>query len=855
MKYLIGLSFSYIKKQKSRTVILMTGVALAVMLIFGFNVISESQSKNQLNAIYNVYGSYHAKFSDLDKEDIKKLERDKSITNVNTVASLGNISYKNGTKMQLESSDEGYMKVQKYKIKEGKLPSKNNEIVIEKKALDEMGLDKKLNQKIKMKVKKEYKDEKGINQVFIEEKLFKLVGIIEKPKIYYDNFYYLKAFTYFEEGNTNVIPKNLVSYTGVVSLKSGIKNIDANLNEIRTKNKIGRLDYEPNNQLITAINDYNASQNKEAQKDTKLLVMITSIFLIYNLFNISLTEMINQIGTLRTIGASKRHIRIILTIQSVMIFSVGTIAGILGGLIFSLLGMKVFNFTGTNIDTSLAKVYISSKSVIDAIKIGGITVFISSMIPVYISGKISPLEAIRKISISNKKQKEKIHHKVIRKVFGISGEMAYKNIWRNKFRTFISILSISIAGTLFIDTISSATSDSNDKTNISISNMADKSFNLSYGANADTDLVGYTDNDVKRLSNISGVKYVKTKYETGGFLNIEPRNLYEEYKKYNGIKAVNENVEVPMIIKMYDNAQLNGYRDFEKEGDLQSINHSKDSYPNVIVFNNYYDILQDNKTKSVVKDLNIGDLITIKIPVIEKDSLIYKERKVRVSALLDTRWIFEGDSTRGRYPEIIMSQNDLANITQKNTYSQISIVSEEGKDNQINNKLNEFLADKPWAHKESKLQYKNEDSKYIIEGVKSQMIIISLILLIAILNIFCNIRTSILLRINEFSTLRAIGMSDRQIKIMIINESIIYGILSSLIAAVLGSYKYYSFVKVMNMDYANAFNMETIEVFKIPIVEILIFSIVAMIICILSAYLSNKKIEKINIIDGINISE
>lgn len=42
MKYLIRLSFSYMKKQKSRTVILMTGVALAVMLIFGFNVISES---------------------------------------------------------------------------------------------------------------------------------------------------------------------------------------------------------------------------------------------------------------------------------------------------------------------------------------------------------------------------------------------------------------------------------------------------------------------------------------------------------------------------------------------------------------------------------------------------------------------------------------------------------------------------------------------------------------------------------------------------------------------------------------------------------------------------------------------
>ena len=46
MKTYMHLALSYLKKQKDRTVALVLGIALAVMFVFGFNVVNERQRTN-----------------------------------------------------------------------------------------------------------------------------------------------------------------------------------------------------------------------------------------------------------------------------------------------------------------------------------------------------------------------------------------------------------------------------------------------------------------------------------------------------------------------------------------------------------------------------------------------------------------------------------------------------------------------------------------------------------------------------------------------------------------------------------------------------------------------------------------
>ena len=129
------------------------------------------------------------------------------------------------------------------------------------------------------------------------------------------------------------------------------------------------------------------------------------------------------------------------------------------------------------------------------------------------------------------------------------------------------------------------------------------------------------------------------------------------------------------------------------------------------------------------------------------------------------------------------------------------------------------------------------------------MIIVSLILLIACLNIFCTIRT------REFATLRSMGMTVKQIKSMIIKESIIYGLLSSIIAAIVGIYKHYTFMNQVNLEYSQGLGIDNVATFKFPTIEIIQFSAIAIIICLMAVYISKRKIEKLNIIEGLKTNE
>ena len=207
MKVYIHLALSYLKKQKGRTVALVLGVALAVMLVFAFNVISESQSRNQLANIYKMYGTYQGIFTNLMKDKLGQIKNDKDVAQSAAATNFGNIVADNGLSMILNSSDKDYIEMNGYKLVKGRLPNSQGELVLEAQALDKMGLKEELGKTIDFKIKKQYTDGKGMKQVHIEKRKFKLVGILDKPKQYYDGIYSLKGFTYFKEDEENIIPE------------------------------------------------------------------------------------------------------------------------------------------------------------------------------------------------------------------------------------------------------------------------------------------------------------------------------------------------------------------------------------------------------------------------------------------------------------------------------------------------------------------------------------------------------------------------------------------------------------------------------------------------------------------------
>lgn len=857
MKQSLILAIAYLKKQKSRTTALIIGITLAVMLVFGFNVIRESQSKNQLESIYKTHGSYDITFNNVNKNVASKLENDKAFKNSSESADLGEILDENGALIELNASNENYLNQNMYSLKKGKLPQKEGEIALEEKSIERMGLSTDLNQDLKFKIKKEYKDKNNINQVFMKEHKFKLVGIIERPSKVYDEPYNLRAFTYFEEGKSNLIPDNLITYDGVLTLKSNHSGATNKANEFDKMYKstytTDESSISENTLLVIALDQYNSST--QSVDHTEILVIITAIFLIYNIFNISLTEMINQIGMLKTIGASKKHIRMIIAFQSFIVLIIGTVLGILLGIVFSYIGIKIYNYMF--MDFNKVRLYISFNNILLAIKVGVFTVFISSAIQIYSAGKISPINALRKVDKSSGKQKNRFYHKWIRKIFGISGEMAYKNVWRNKVKAIVSILAISMGGILFINDMSKARNNPFKYMDPKIVSIPQDSLNLKYDIyNTDENFVGYTDKDIEQILKIDGVKDINTKVYSNGFINMNPESLQKAYKEKYGFSDKYKVIECSMKIKGYDDKQLNSFKEFIDKGTIPLSSNKVGQYPNAMVFNYYY-CPKEYRYKEAIKGLKIGDIIEVKVPVLnEKNIIEYKNSKIRVSAFLNTTWRLKGSDVVEDNLDVIVPQKEVTNYTGKNTYNEIFVKSQTDKSSNINKKLSNMFNEKD--------SFKTIDSRFarekkVEDGMKELMqttlIEVSFLLLIAGLNIFITIKTNFLIRMNEFATLRALGMGIKQIKIMILKESLIYALTSSVIAIVIGGYNNFKFLIIANEMYKHGFGSNNTIPIKLPILEAIEFTIIAIVMCILATYVSKKKIEKLNIVEGLKIKE
>lgn len=117
------------------------------------------------------------------------------------------------------------------------------------------------------------------------------------------------------------------------------------------------------------------------------------------------------------------------------------------------------------------------------------------------------------------------------------------------------------------------------------------------------------------------------------------------------------------------------------------------------------------------------------------------------------------------------------------------------------------------------------------------------ITLISSLNIVNTVTMNITLRGRELSVLKSIGMSQRDLKSMILYEGIFYGLIGGAIGAVAGCGFTYAIYDVLE-------EIVGLE-WKAPLGLSVVTIAVAVAISLLSALLPLKKIEKDNIIDAI----
>ncbi|CEP46549.1 ABC transporter permease [Paraclostridium sordellii] len=856
MKISFKLAIAYMKEQKGRTIALITSIALAVILVFALNVIPETQSKLEIKEAYKNFSDYHVEYSNLENDTVDKLKKDKEVTEINDVLGLGKIVGKNGTSLQLNSYSKDFLDSYGYELIKGNGPKNTNEIVLEEKALKEMNLRDDLNQEIDFKIVKYYVDKNNKNQIFSKDKKFKLVGIVKKPDGYYGNsdgytneneYYGVKAFTK-DNSNEAILPNNLVTHSGTLNLNTSKPDF-GKINKMINKYGLDQSNFMPNVSLTQVLEKYEMSKDTLYTQRQKLYPMLAATLVICNIFSIVLIDRTKQIGILRAIGLPKSKVRLMILIESIVVLILGLLIGLLVGVVASYLGFYV-------IYKKFVHLYISKASILEPMIMAIIAVLISSLVPIYKSGKISPIDAIRSSDKINKRQKNRFYYKLIRKIFGFTGEIAYKNLWRNKVRTILCIISISLGGMLFIDTMASKnnedrTSNNNNMPVMMMGNNDIKVYN-NYN-NTNSDFIKYSKDEIEKISRIKGVKNVNPIMALNGYFLVNSKDLTPKYKSSNGISDESKELEEFLEIEGHSNDSLKNLEKYIENGENIN-NKSKGKYPKALVTNYFYSIQEHSPNTKLLNDMKIGDLIDIKIPTIKNNKLEYKSEKVEVAGILNGDYVLQEGGLPGGI-KVVLNEANFKNISGKNDYNKINIQIEKGSDKKVENEISKIISKNPFSKVESKYNYKNFYIKQTEKNTKETLVIVGLILLISSINILCIIKANIMTRMKELSTLRAIGMSTKKLKKMIIKENIMYAVFASIVASVFASHSLYEFNKLDNLARRQVFGAKEDIKFVLPIFESFEFLIVSIIICLIAVFLCKKKIEKMSIVEGLNTNE
>lgn len=284
------------------------------------------------------------------------------------------------------------------------------------------------------------------------------------------------------------------------------------------------------------------------------IIMIGSIFLIYNAFTISLNERTRQFGILSSVGATAKQLRNSVLFEGLCIGAIGIPIGVIigigsMGLVISVVAKNFGNILYSNVPLTLT---VSIPAIVVAAAVSMVTILISAYIPAKKAASTPVLESIRQTNEVKVEFKDVKASKLAQRIYGLEGTLALKNFKRNKKRYRSIVLSLVLSVVLFI----SANAFVTDMKQASERAVAFTTYDIGF-ATQDMD-------DSEMLSLYDKLKTADGVYESSYQALMKyscaakVSDLSDYYFEYAGSHSPSETVNLPMEIQFLDDrAYLN----------------------------------------------------------------------------------------------------------------------------------------------------------------------------------------------------------------------------------------------------------------------------------------------------------
>lgn len=796
MGILKSLTIKHLLMNKRRTLVTIIGIILSTALMLGIGLLFSSFHQAMLKDAIEECGDYNAIFNEIEGKDLKALKENVTINEIFYEQNVGyayleGITNEDKPYLRLKSVSNNYL--ERLNLIEGRMPNNSNELLISSHIETNGGVKLNIGDTIKLELRYRV-DEDGYT--------LDVVQLVNKDneKFYYDDGEIINTLRFTENEKLEICETREFTIVGLVkrsnmeeryscgysvfTLKEEIKDEDKVNGYIIYKNprktfenseklgevlKLSKNNINYNNQLLYF---YGTSQSGNFTATVAgmmsialALLSVGCIIVIYNSFAISTMERKKQFGLLSSIGATKRQIRNTVFFEALIVGSIGIVIGVAGAflgiyVVLQILNNLIQDMIGTTLELTINPIY-----VIIPIIFMCVVILISAWIPAKKASKVTPVESIRQndeIKINKRKIRTS---KIIRKVFGVEGEIALKNIKRNKRKYRITIISLFISIVLFISFSSY------------LQFLVGTSEGLIYPYNYDSAVYFYDENeelkqrvikDILSIENIEKYSIIDElwfPYET-----LEEDRYNKEYYEYH--KKLYEEVFNVNIVKLSDEE----YREYIEKingtyGQSILLNQAKiikDSVTNIVTplentknlslnlkIQEYTDDMDNEETKvqEEKETFKIDNIIATKETIFATDH--YKSRETVTLVVNDETYskIYEWKKRN-------LKENKNYSPTMKILIktSEINKFAEEGE------KIEAKYNSENYEIYISNIALDNQEEKNLVLAVKILLYgFISLVTLIGVTSVFNTISTSISLRQKEFAMLRSMGLTPRRL--------------------------------------------------------------------------------------------
>ena len=845
MSVLNRLTIKNLRLNKKRTIVTIIGIILSTALMVGIGLLFSSFQDLMIRDTIGYNGKYEANYSDVDLDKLNNIKNKNFTYFYEKPIGFSKIESSNEYKpyMYITSVNKEYFN--ELKLVDGSFPKNENEIVISNHVITNGGLNYKVGDIVTFTYGSRNIDGNitlANSELVDGEDLtnegaytYKIVGIVDRSNF---ESYSASGYTVFtldvnsDKGNVNL-------YVMFNKNKKIIKQSEELAKEL---NYNGDINY---NSTLLALYGESTYGNVMSSMGGMMIIMLSlvsigCIIVIYNSFAISVMERKKEFGLLSSIGATKRQLSHTVFFEAVVVGVIGIILGILGAYIG--IGCVILIINNLISDMLEYKLHLVTNPLFIIIPVIFmiIVIGVSAFIPSRRASRVSPIEAIRQnddIKINKKKIRTS---KLALKLFGIEGEIALKNIKRNKKKYRVTIVSLFISIVLFI----SFSSYMNYTLNTASSVMGEVPYDYQISYFGDD-----PNNDKEALDKINEIvkssdvkEYVS--YSVSNLSIIGNYTYSDEYLDFyksaygdDGIKALNNLKYQYISILVLDDNSYNKYK--------KLIGLDKDS---VILLNKFKGVSYGNnkRVNYNIPVINNGN-INIKICNFDDndedvDTTKYCNKNIDNIFVTNKSFdLIEEFSYMDDF-KLIVNKKLYDSISDSSThYTQFNIISDN------TNNIDKLTKD---LDKYSNVNYTNikeamKQANNLILVVKILMYgFISLVTLIGVTSVFNTISTSMALRKREFAVLRSIGLTNRGFNKILFFESLFFG-MKSLIFAIPVSIG----ITVL-IHYALA-DMVSISTIIIPWKYIIISIVSVFVIVLLTMMYSTSKIKKHNIIEQI----